>query len=83
MSDLTLGERLIVVETKLADDIQDGLRREAKQTEILQKLEALEKSMASAKSFIGGAMWIGGAMAAVLLKIGPWIINYFRAKTGN
>lgn len=83
MTDYTIGERLVRVEEKI-DTIEEQAKvREEKQDQILEKLNAIELSMASTKSFMGGAIYVGSAMVMVLYKIGPWLYNFIKAKTGN
>jgi len=91
MTDLTIGERLIVVETQLADDIADGLRREAKQDEILKELVNIKSSMALVaadlakyRSWFGGALFILTCVGTFLYRFGTPIINFIsKLKSGS
>lgn len=83
MSDMTINERLATVEEQIRNMKEDADKREAKQDDILSKLDAIILDSKGMKSFMGGAMWVGMAMVGVLWKIGPWIVDFIRAKTGN
>ena len=91
MSDRTINERLAIVETKVADDIADGKRREQKQEQILTELTEIRTSMAAVatdlaryRSWVGGAVFIFSCVGAFLYKFGEPLINLItRLKTGN
>lgn len=80
-----------VVKRDVEQLMQDGLRREEKQEEILQlitaldnKFDALKAEQDKYKGFLGGVLWVLVAMGATILKFGvpiyQWVI---KMKTGT
>lgn len=81
--DLTIGERLIVLEHQMTHLETDAHKRELKQDEILKKLDDIVSDNKNLKNFMGGALWVASAMAVALYHVIPWLISFFRAKAGN
>lgn len=86
-----VGERVAVVETHVEQLLEDGLRREEKQDEILTEVKKLleahnkrEIEMNRYKGFLGGVVWILTAMGFVLWKFGePFWTWVTKLKTGG
>lgn len=83
MTERTIGERLATLETQIEFMEKEAADRKLVQDAMDAKLDTLILDSKSLKSFMGGAMWIGMGMVTVLWKIGPWLLSFFKAKTGN
>ena len=82
----TVGERVAVVERDVEQLLEDGLRREEKQEEILAsvkvlagKLDAIKAEQDRYKGFLGGVLWVLVAMGAIVAKLGlpiyTWVMK--------
>lgn len=80
---MNINERVAALEVLVTEQGKDAAERGGKQDTMLELLNELKQDMSSAKSFMGGAMWIGAGMLAFLWKVGPWLVDFFRAKTGS
>lgn len=81
----------MALEVHTAQLIEDGLRREEKQEEILasvkvldDKLDAIKAEQDRYKGFLGGVIWVLVAMSATVLKFGVPLYQWVaKMKTGS
>lgn len=88
---LDIGERLVAVETKVDQLMEDGLTREEKLDNLKETIDELKTSVQEFKSeiakyrgFVGGALFVVTGLGVVLMNVfGPLWGWFTKAKTGG
>lgn len=85
-----IGERVRAVEVHVEQLLEDGLRREEKQEEILVEVKklsdtvgAIQDELNKYKGFLGGIIWLATAMGVAIYKLAGPLYEWFKMKSGN
>lgn len=79
---MNISERLAVMESRVEDIADAAQRREEKQDEILEAINAIQSELARYKGFIGGVFFILSGMGMVLLKMALPVWGWIKGHSG-